>query len=256
MQFVSAGYFSGFATACEMPALAFLAGVFVLLLCWDVRRTLLLFLPMALLPIAAFFLTNYLERGLWLPAQSEFLNVWYQYEGSHFTPPPPGVEKTGIDFARTQESRGMYAFHILIGHHGLFSLTPIWLLALAGMIAGLWHMGQAWRQVFRREGGDFPWFVQPFGLALTIVVIAFYLATESRNYGGWTNGLRWLMWLAPIWLTCMIPVADRLATSKAGRWLCIILLAVSVFSVNFQAWVPWRHPWIYELMMQFGWKGY
>ncbi len=29
----------------------------------------------------------------------------------------------------------MYALHVLVGHHGIFSLTPIWLLSvLAGIV--------------------------------------------------------------------------------------------------------------------------
>ena len=66
-----------------------------------------------------------------------------------------------------------------------------------------------WRQALFKEKTDFPWFVQPLGLALTVVVVGFYLF-KSDNYGGFTNGLRWLMWLTPIWLTCLLPIADRL----------------------------------------------
>jgi len=51
-------------------------------------------------------------------------------------------------------------------------------------------------------------------------------------------------------------MADRLATSKVGRWFAGILLAISVFSMSYQLWSPWRHPWIYDLMMQLGWPGY
>jgi hypothetical protein len=40
----------------------------------------------------------------------------------------------GIDF--NQEPASVYAFHLLFGHHGWFSLTPVWFLALAGL-AGL-----------------------------------------------------------------------------------------------------------------------
>ena len=42
------------------------------------------------------------------------------------------VGKPGIDFARTYhgETRDQYAFHLFLGHHGYFSLMPIWLLSL------------------------------------------------------------------------------------------------------------------------------
>ena len=36
---------------------------------------------------------------------------------------------------------------------------------------------------------------------LTIVVLAFYTWNpKARNYGGSTQGLRWLFWMIPLWL--------------------------------------------------------
>jgi hypothetical protein len=143
----------------------------------------------------------------------------------------------------------MYAVHVLVGHHGVFSLTPIWVLALAGMARLRVSAGA------KPQALALPWFVRPLALALSIVVIAFYLYS-SDNYGGWTQGLRWLMWLTPIWLTCLLPAADWLATSRWGRGVGYALLAVSVFSASYEPWNPWRHPWLYDLMQAFGWEGY
>ena len=90
-----------------------------------------------------------------------------------------------------------------------------------------------------------------------MVVITFYVMNDdSRNYGGFTNGLRWLMWLTPISLTCLLPVADRLAASCWGRWLGGICLMISIFSASYQLWNPWRHPWIYNWMESRGWIDY
>lgn len=253
--FVSAGFFASFAVTNEMPALSFAAAAFVLLLWWSPRLTLLLFVPCAIIPMAAYFGTNYIAIGEIRPVQSRFESDWYRYEGSHWMPPLEGQKKFGIDWARYHESRGEYAFHILVGHHGLFTLTPIWMLALAGMIGGSLRIGAIWRQAFFRETGAFPWFVQPLGLALTVVVVGFYLV-KSDNYGGFSNGLRWLMWLTPIWLTCLIPVVDWLAERRWGRWVAGICLAISIFSMSYQLWSPWRQPWIYDLMLELGWKGY
>jgi hypothetical protein len=258
--FVSAGFFSSFAFTMEMPALSFASASFVLLVWWCPKQTLCLFVPAAVIPVVAYFGTDYIATGQLAPVQSEFESRWYRYEGSHWMPPPEGQVKYGIDWARRGGSelaetwRG-YALHVLVGHHGLFSLTPIWLLAVAAMIAGCWRVRELWRQATLREAGDFPWFVQPLGLALTVVVVAFYLV-KSDNYGGFTNGLRWLMWLTPIWLTCLLPMADRLGSTKAGRWFAGVLLAISIFSMSYQLWSPWRHPWIFDLMLELGWKGY
>jgi hypothetical protein len=92
-------------------------------------------------------------------------------------------------------------------------------------------------------------------LYLSVVVIGFYLI-KTHNYGGWTTGLRWLMWLTPFWLLTMLPVADRLACCRGGRLLAYLLLAVSVMSVSYRLWNPWRHPWLFDLMQALGWPGY
>ena len=51
-------------------------------------------------------------------------------------------------------------------------------------------------------------------------------------------------------------IADRLGQSRTGRWVAIVALAVSVFSVSYQLWNPWRHPWLFDLMLELGWSGY
>ncbi|HMF17299.1 MAG TPA: hypothetical protein VKE98_08845, partial [Gemmataceae bacterium] len=174
----------------------------------------------------------------------------------------------GIDWAWTQEPRWQYAFHVLFGHHGLFSLTPILLLAVCGMIRFTFADIRYWifpqRQQEPPPGSENPEagntrlqsLLAVLTLVLTIVVVAFYLNQYRPNYGGWTCGLRWLMWLSPLWLLCMLPVADHLASCKWGRLLAYLMLGVSVFSANFAAANPWRHPWIYRLMEALGWQGY
>jgi hypothetical protein len=251
--FAITGVCASFAATMEMPALALAACVAVLLLAWYPIWTLGLFVPAAAVPVAAFFLTNQLAVGQWRPVQSEFdgAATWYQYEGSHWRKPIEGEIRTGIDWARQHESRAWYAFHVLLGHHGWFSLTPIWLLALWGMVRG----SLAIRAAFPWEPRRLPWFIPPMALLVNAVVIGFYL-WKTDNYGGFTVGLRWLMWLTPLWLVCMIPTADRLAASPVGRRFAYVLLALSVVSANYSPWNPWRHPWLYDFMMALGWQGY
>ncbi|MFO0930694.1 MAG: hypothetical protein U0736_27305 [Gemmataceae bacterium] len=225
--------------------------LFVYLLTRSPARTLLLFAPLAALPVAAMAGVNYLQLGQWRPAYAEFGGPWYEYEGSHWRLPPGGT-KRGIDFARRNgETLPAYAFHLLIGHHGWFSLTPITLLGLAGLLLGLRGgdepadgRGRSVRRVFSLGA-----------LLVSAVVIAFYLF-KSDNYGGWSNGPRWLMWLTPLWLVGMLPALDRLDRSRGGRLLALVLLTVSVLSVTYQNWNPWRHPWIYNWMEWRGWITY
>jgi hypothetical protein len=252
-----AGLLAGLATCMELPALALLASLMGLFFLWAPVRMLVFYLPAALVPLAAFFAANWLAVGQLEPAYSEFGGPWYEYEGSHWRKPMPTEIKRGIDWARLQETRQQYALHVLVGHHGWFSLTPLWLLALPGMIWGTLMMGQT----SRLAGTDniergLPWFIPPLTLVLSAVVIGFYLY-KSDNYSGFSVGLRWLMWLTPLWLVCLIPIADRLASWRLGRWFTYGCLAASAISANYSPWNPWRHPWIYDLLVNTGWwSGY
>jgi hypothetical protein len=246
-----AGFFAAFTAACELPAAAATAAFFALLTLRSPARTLAFFLPAALVPVAAFLLTNYLAIGQLQPAYDNFGSVWYEFQGSHWEV-DPSKPKTGIDWAYLREGRAVYGFHLLFGHHGLFSLSPIFLLAAAGMVASLAGRRGAWDGVSDEGGAEgerrWPRALALLTLFLTVVVLAFYILIvqdRNRNYGGWTNGARWLIWLTPFWLLTMQPVADWLSPRRWGRGLAYALLAVSVFTASYQAWNPWRQPWLY-----------
>ena len=246
IRLVLSGLFAGFTACNELPAAAFTVALGGALLCVSPRKTLLFFAPSILIPLAAQLFTNYLALGEFSPAYSKFGGPWYEFPGSHWTKPPPGVIYHGIDWAWMHETRVEYAFHILIGHHGLFSLSPIWLLAVAGM---LWAVRSFWRQrpawCSETNSGVQPTVLGMLTLLVTAVVVGFYLV-KSDNYGGWTSGLRWLMWLTPLWLLTMIPVVDLLGKNRVDRVFALGLLAWSVFSVSYRLWNPWRHPWLYD----------
>jgi hypothetical protein len=205
--------------------------------------------------VAAALGTNYLALGQLRPAYNEFGGPWYEFAGSYWKI-DPGQVKHGIDWAYQTESMAQYAFHVFLGHHGIFSLTPIFLLAAVGMIvAATKH---------RRTNLSFDEpaahrMLARLTLFLTIVVVGFYIAgvnPRNRNYGGWTSTLRWLLWLTPFWLLSMLPVAEWLAERRWRRGLAYILLGMSVFSASYPAWNPWRHPWIYDFLQAHGWINY
>ncbi len=110
---LAAGFFASFAVCNELPALAFAVAVFLLLVYWTPRPTLIFFLGAAAIPAIAFFATNYAAIGQLRPAYSEFGGPWYEYEGSYWRKPPIGQIRRGIDWAYTQESRGDYAVNLL-----------------------------------------------------------------------------------------------------------------------------------------------
>lgn len=265
--FASCGFFAGLTAAIELPATALAVALLGILLWKDWKRTLLFFAPAAAIPVAAFFVTNYLAIERWTPAYGEFGGPWYEYEGSAWKR-DPNKEPRGIDWAATKESRATYAFHLLLGHHGLFSLTPIVFFAVAGMYVGVArllrptaenHSAFSGGLQASNSGGLRPsarhTLIAGLTLYLTVVVTGFYLYKTS-NYGGWSNGPRWLMWLTPFWLLTMLPIVDRLATRRWGRVLALAFLAISVLSVSYRDWNPWRHPWIYQVFDALGWIPY
>jgi hypothetical protein len=241
---IVSGFFVGFTAAIELPAAAFAAGLGLLFFLRSPLRTLIAFVPTALIPVAALLALNYAELGEFSVGYSKFGGPWYEYEGSHWRPSLDHPQR-GIDWAKNQEGKAAYAFHVLLGHHGWFSLTPIYLLGLGGMAVGVGRLrkGCLWSQLAVST------------LLLSGVVIGYYIY-KSNNYGGWTNGPRWLMWLSPLWFLTMLPIVDRLGEKRWGRALCLALLALSVLSAHYWDWNPWRHPWIYNWMDARGWIPY
>ena len=162
---------------------------------------------------------------------------WYEYENSYWLE----HNKRGVD--KGEPSRLTYALHVVLGHHGILSLTPIWLLSILG--AGLW---------LRR--GEYPMRGITAGIVLlTLVCLSFYLARPlgDRNYGGVTCGFRWMFWFAPLWLLVMVPAADAIAAHRKWRYVALGLLAVSAASAAYASLNPWSHPWLYEYWKFLGW---
>jgi len=239
--YLAAGLLAGLNATNELPALAFTGLAGLVLIRASVVKTLAGYAPMALVPLVAMLALNVVVLGQVWPAYSETSTVWYQYEGSHWLPQVP--PKRGIDFASLQETKPTYAFHLLLGHHGFLSLTPVFLLGLVGLVFGLKPVAKTTEAEVARLPG---WYA-PMVLILSVILIGFYIVV-SNNYGGVSNGPRWLLWLAPLWLVAMIPIVDRLALSSRGRWFALALLLLSILSANYFDWSPWRHPWIYNAM--------
>jgi glycosyltransferase involved in cell wall biosynthesis len=265
--FAGAGFCAALAAACELPALAWLAALAAILARCDPRRTVAAALPAAVLVAAAALGTNLVAHGTVLPPYAhrgptpqpaarqpgpgpgESWNPadWYDYairlpDGrllESYWRNPRGVD-------RGEPSRAVYAWHVLVGHHGIFSLTPAWLLVLPGLTllaARRRHTTAGEAEVARAIA------------VVSCVVIAFYLARPQadRNYGGMTSGFRWAFWLAPLWVAATVPAADVLARSRLGRIIALLLLGLSVVSVAYPTWNPWSMPWIQHWLVHGGW---
>ncbi|VTT96375.1 Uncharacterized protein OS=Planctomyces maris DSM 8797 GN=PM8797T_23539 PE=4 SV=1 [Gemmataceae bacterium] len=254
--YLCCGFFASFAATFDLPAASLLAALGLPLLVARTRNTLLFFVPGAILPLLALLACNAAAMGQLMPAYSEFGGPWYNFEGSHWAKRGTPLAK-GIDF--NEEPTAVYAFHLLLGHHGWFSLTPVWFLGLAGLVALGIRSAADVRKMFAKPAGT-GWTPEVFAamtLVVSATVFAFYLTrTQSYNYGGNTSGPRWLFWLIPLWVLAVPPAADRLASSRGGRGLCAVLLALSVFAAFYPAVNPWRNPWVLSLLEYTGIKRY
>ncbi len=291
--YLSAGFFSAFCACNELPAASLAALLGLILFIRSPRLALTAFVPAAAVPVSVFFVCQFAALGTWVPAYAEFGGEAYEYPGSYWTTP------LDLDyFDKHPEPRSVYLAHMLVGHHGVFSLSPIFLFAMVGIAARMGDRkgralglagataviviaGLAWR--LRKDGAIDPakldwmlWLIplwplflipQPVesdradrGLkaaawatfVLSLVVIGFY-GYKTNNYGGSTQGLRWLFWLIPLWVMFLPDGFRGGAGCVTQRRLGYVALGLSFLSVGYGIRSPWTHPWILDALDRFGW---
>jgi hypothetical protein len=206
------------------------------------RQMLAAYLPGAILIIVPFFVTNYVaHKSLELAYNHRTANDgWYKYTYIRNGKEYKSYWHDPKDFDRGEESISMYVFHTLVGHHGVFSLTPVWIMSFFGM--GYW--------AFKAKDRKLREIALVFG-AVSLVCLWYFIfrqPPENRNYGGNTSGFRWVFWLAPLWLITLLPVADAFSRNKWLRILGDVFLMVSIFSATYPIWNPWCNPWIVDLI--------
>ncbi len=233
--FSAAGFFAALAMAFELPALALLAGILAFLFYKAPIETAMFSLPAAVIPIGAYFLTNYMALGFLRPAQvwqntsHQEMRVLYHFQGSYWN----NLDPEGID--GQNEPKGIYFTHMLVGHHGIFSLTPIFLLAFFGIGRHLTAKPQS-----------LPLF-HGLVLLITVVVVVFYVF-KTNNYGGGCQGLRWTFWMIPLWLVALPHGVDVCMRNRAGITLALVLFALSAFTVSHALvgrYGPWGNSWLH-----------
>ncbi len=248
-RFAAAGVPAAFAVTFELPSLILFVALLGFLASVALRKTVLYFLPGALLVGAAYFYTNWLAHGtLTIPYshRGEGGDNWYDYTYERRGRVIESYWRNPVGIDRGEPSVAAYVFHSLVGHHGIFSLTPIWLLTLGG----IWF---ACRDEDRRRRN----FAATVAAA-SLICLIFYWTRDlhARNYGGLSCGFRWMFWWAPFWLLLMAPALDRMASSRWGRGVALLCLAVSAMSAAYPTWSPWVHPWLFRWLEYQGWISY
>jgi hypothetical protein len=243
--FMLAGFFAAFAAACELPALSFFALLGAGLLWKSPRETLRAGLPAALVVVIAALVTNFIAHDSLRPpymhrSKSDPADNWYDYTYQRDGREVESYWRHPVGIDRGEPSLARYALHATVGHHGIFSLTPLWLLSVAGVVM-LWRRDRVTALAL-------------LIVALSLVCLAFYIfrPETDRNYGGMSSGFRWMFWFAPLWLVALLPAADGLSRSLLGRGFALVLLALSVMSASYPTWNPWTHPWLWNFISYLG----
>lgn len=235
------GLAAGWMVCNELPAAA-MAAVLLGLCLWRWRGAALAgFVPGAAFMCAVFLMSNWVATGNWKPAYAGYGTQAYRFviDGE----PSYWMRPQGVD--RNLDSTPVYVLHCLVGHHGLWSLTPVWLLVLSVWVRPSLIASPLIRRLVLAGAG------------VSLIVLGFYLTrTENYNYGGVSCALRWMLWLIPAWLLALPAGLDVAWRQPAGRWLSALLLAVSVYSAWEPLGQPWQQPWLFRQMERLGWIDY
>ena len=218
----AAGFVLGLLPTIDLPCLAISGLLFLYLLAYDWKKTLLWFLP-AMLPclIAHLWMTYYVS-GSFRPFY--FNSELKTFKGFHWKNPG--------DIDGLHEPKYLYTFNMLLGHHGLFSMTPLYFF-------GLWELLRSLRH--RRLLGESLVCLVSLG-----VFLAFFIV-RTHNYGGWCVGMRWLVPLMPMLLLYFGLWIDRIRVTRLLWVLVLSAFMVSCFNVQdgltspfqFSVWHNW-----------------
>ncbi len=235
LQYALSGLFAAFTVCNQLPAVFFAVGLFGWMLIKDWKRTLAFFVPAGALPVIAFLVTTYLSTGGLVPYYLMKHTALYNYPGSYWTEPK------GTD--ALHEPKHLYLFNCLLGHHGFFALSPIFVLSLVTFVLALRDRAMPMRGLV--------WFV----LGVSLLTIALN-TLQTNNYGGGCQGFRYLIWPVPLWILVGAIKADAYGAARWVKGLAVVFLFVSIVSMACATGNPWAESWLSDLWNQAGWRNY
>jgi hypothetical protein len=218
-----AGLVLGLLPAIDMPGMAISGALALYLFSYDKKKTLLWFLP-ALLPglIVHLFLT-YEISGSFRPFY--FNSALKTFKQFYFKQPG------GID--GLNEPKWLYAFNTLLGHHGLFSMTPIYCFGGYELVRSL-----AKRRLL----------AESLVCAASVLAFLIFFIWRTRNYGGWCVGMRWYVPIMPLLLLYFGVWIDRVRVTRLLWALVLLCFSVSCFNVQDALSSPFQysvwHNWL------------
>jgi hypothetical protein len=207
---VSAGLAIGFLPTLDLPSGALSAALVIWLFFLHRDRLLKLIAPVAAGPVLFNFWLTWLYSGSIKPVYLR--PELYETKARH-------VSDTSFE----------YFFHFVLGHHGLFTMTPLLILAVVGVV----------RSLKRRDR------TAPLALILTgvfTIQFAFYM-WGTANYGGECVGPRWLIPIGAWMLAFLCVWIDQVAGDRVAiaRVLLVALLFGAGTAQTLDTSIgPWR----------------
>ena len=226
---VWASFFAGLAVAFESAAALYALTFMAYVVFQSPSKALVLkSLAACCIPLFLWGVCEYLSSGVLLPRQ-----IYIIFGEKH----PYSIDKywnIGHDVDAYRDPILVRAFHMLLGHHGFFSLTPIFLLIPASILV-------------RKAKPEFSRKTMVVFFFSFVGFLVFCLTT--RNYGGLCQGFRWLFWLIPFWLL-LLPHALEVLDRHSRNWkiLAMVLLMISCYSAFTSLLSPWSLSWLDRLL--------
>jgi hypothetical protein len=218
-----AGLVLGLLPAIDLPGLAISGALGLYLFFVDKKRALLWFLPALLPGLCLHLALTYDISGSFKPFY--FNSGLKTYKQFYFR------TASGIDGLR--EPKLLYAFNVLLGHHGLFSMTPLYFFGLYELIRSI---------KVRRL------LAESLVCAVTIAAFLAFFILRSHNYGGWCVGMRWLVPIMPLLLLYFGLWVDRVRITRPLWALVLLAFSVSCFNVQDALSSPYQysvwHNWL------------
>jgi hypothetical protein len=223
-----AGLLTGLAPTLELWSVLFSAAFFLYVVQRDMKKAILVFIPAACLCPLINALFTWISTGSVLPVYLQ--KELYFYEGSYW------LRMTGIDALR--EPKIIYFFHMLLGHHGYFSMTPV-------LILGAWELI---RSLHRRH----PRFAEAMVIGIPTLLCMLALGIRTRNYGGICFGFRWLILTMPLMLLFVAAWLERIQ-SCWWRVVFLILFVIGCLHTGDALRGTWRFSMWHQYFEQAGW---
>lgn len=216
---LAAGFAAGLAPTLDLGMLFVSVAIGLYLLSWDWRKTLTRFVPASLPPMAAHFALTFMSSGGLRPIYLR--RELYQYPGSYWNAP------TGID--ALDEPRLTYLYNLLIGHHGLLSMTPV-------IVFALWAL---FRAIFK----DPTYRAEAFTVGAALCTLVIFYTFTTKNYGGVCVGFRWFLPITGLVLA-FVPVWLSNNRSRLAQLVFALCFGIAQFHVFAGLTDPWeRSEW-------------